>query len=501
MASGGESITESRFAPTLLERRKESSSDQTKVGNCCKGTGFGSPLEAKNAGVVEELLYIPAVQMEKGLKPDYLATVDVNPNSPSYCQVIHRLHMAEPGDELHHLGWNACSSCRGQVGRPTHSFIIAPGVLSGNIHIIDVRSDPRAPKLHKTIPGAEILAKTGAALPHTAHCAPDEIIMSFMGSGTVKQGFEPHGAGFVCFDPKTFEIKQRWEAPENPTRFGYDFWYQPRHNVMVSSEWGDPACFTKGFNPAHVAEGRYGSKLYIWDWTDRTLKQELDVGAGSIPLEVRFLHDPDKAEGYTGCALSSEMVRFRKTEEGQWEAKTVIKVDSIPVEGWALPEMPGLITDFLISMDDRFIFLSNWLHGDVRQYDITGEEPKLVGQFFVGGSMKRGGTVTRTDGESQPEPLVVKGVEVQGGAQMVQLSLDGKRLYVSTSLFSSWDKQFYPDMAARGAQVIQLDVDTEKGGLTLNPNFLVDFGNEPDGPVLCHEMRLPGGDCTSDIFL
>ena len=414
MASGGESITESRFAPTLLERRKESSSDQTKVGNCCKGTGFGSPLEAKNAGVVEELLYIPAVQMEKGLKPDYLATVDVNPNSPSYCQVIHRLHMAEPGDELHHLGWNACSSCRGQVGRPTHSFIIAPGVLSGNIHIIDVRSDPRAPKLHKTIPGAEILAKTGAALPHTAHCAPDEIIMSFMGSGTVKQGFEPHGAGFVCFDPKTFEIKQRWEAPENPTRFGYDFWYQPRHNVMVSSEWGDPACFTKGFNPAHVAEGRYGSKLYIWDWTDRTLKQELDVGAGFIPLEVRFLHDPDKAEGYTGCALSSEMVRFRKTEEGQWEAKTVIKVDSIPVEGWALPEMPGLITDFLISMDDRFIFLSNWLHGDVRQYDITGEEPKLVGQFFVGGSMKRGGTVTRTDGESQPEPLVVKGVEVQG---------------------------------------------------------------------------------------
>lgn len=40
-----------------------------------------------------------------------------------------------------------------------------------------------------------------------------------------------------------------------------------------------------------------------------------------------------------------------------------------------------------------------------------------------------------------------------------------------------------------------------KGGLTLNPDFLVDFGQEPDGPVLCHEMRFPGGDCTSDIFL
>ena len=56
-------------------------------------------------------------------------------------------------------------------------------------------------------------------------------------------------------------------------------------------------------------------------------------------------------------------------------------------------------------------------------------------------------------------------------------------------------------MAGRGAQLIQLDVDTEKGGLSLNPNFVVDFGAEPDGPVVCHEMRFPGGDCTSDIWV
>ncbi|CAK9021992.1 unnamed protein product [Durusdinium trenchii] len=439
--------------------------------------------------------------MEKGTKPDYLATVDVDPKSPTYSQVIHRLHMAEPGDELHHLGWNACSSCRGQTGRPTHSFIVAPGVLSGNIHIIDVKSDPKAPKLHKTIPGPEILSKVGAALPHTTHCAPDELIMSFMGSGTAKDGFKPEGAGFVSFDPRTFEIKRRWEAgPKAPT-FGYDFWYQLRHDVMISSEWGDPDCFTKGFNPGHVSEGKYGNKLYVWNFKDHTLKQEIDLGAGAIPLEVRFLHNPEKPVAFTGCALSSEMIQITPKSDGQWAAKCVIKVDPIPVTGWALPHMPGLITDFLISMDDRFLYLSNWLHGDVRQYDLSGEEPKLVGQFFVGGSMKRGGPVKRTDGEEQPEALVVKGVEIQGGAQMVQLSLDGKRLYVSTSLFSSWDKQFYPDMATRGAQMIQLDVDTEKGGLTLNPDFLVDFGQEPDGPVLCHEMRLPGGDCTSDIFL
>ena len=99
------------------------------------------------------------------------------------------------------------------------------------------RISAQAPKLHKTIAGKELLEKMGVALPHTTHCAPDEIILSFMGSGTVKDGFKPEGAGFVSFDPKTFEIKQRWEGSK--TRFGYDFWYQPRHNVMVSSEWGD----------------------------------------------------------------------------------------------------------------------------------------------------------------------------------------------------------------------------------------------------------------------
>lgn len=49
--------------------------------------------------------------------------------------------------------------------------------------------------------------------------------------------------------------------------------------------------------------------------------------------------------------------------------------------------------------------------------------------------------------------------------------------------------------------LLQVDVDTEKGGLTLNRNFLVDFGDEPGGPVLAHEIRYPGGDCTSDIWL
>ena len=32
----------------------------------------------------------------------------------------------------------------------------------------------------------------------------------------------------------------------------------------------------------------------------------------------------------------------------------------LQVEGWVLPELPPLITDIHISMDDRFLYFSNW---------------------------------------------------------------------------------------------------------------------------------------------
>jgi methanethiol oxidase len=83
---------------------------------------------------------------------------------------------------------------------------------------------------------------------------------------------------------------------------------------------------------------------------------------------------------------------------------------------------------------------------------------------------------------------------------MPQLSLDGKRLYVTDSPFSSSDNQFHPNTAKRGALMLQLDADTGKGGLKLNERFLVDFGKEPHGPARMHEVRFPDGDSTSDVW-
>merc|ERR1712096_479625 len=178
-----------------------------------------------------------------------------------------------------------------------------------------------------------------------------------------------------------------------------------------------------------------------YDWKEKKLIQKVDLGMeGVMPLEIRFLHDPKATEGFVGSALFAKMFRFFKTEKGDWAAEKVIDIPNKEVEGWILPEMPGVMTDIIISMDDKYLYFSNWLHGDIRQYDIT-------------------------------------------------------------SLFSPWDKQFYPEMCNKGSMMFMIDVDVKNGGMQLNNDFLVDFGAEPDGPVLAHEIRYPGGDCTSDIYI
>ena len=161
---------------------------------------------------------------------------------------------------------------------------------------------------------------------------------------------------------------------------------------MVSSEWGAPKSFRKGFNPEEVADN-YGRSLNVWDWKERKLIQTLDLGSeGLVPLEIRFLHDPLAAEGFVGCAVSGTVFRFYKTDnpEKPWAAEKVITVPTKEVEGWALPQMPGVMTDILISLDDKYLYLSNWIHGDIRQYDISvTKNPKLVGQIFLGGSITK----------------------------------------------------------------------------------------------------------------
>jgi selenium-binding protein 1 len=441
---------------------------------------YASPAEAMMSPR-EKLLYATALYVGTGVdKPDYLATVDVDPESPTYSKVVHRLKGTQPGDELHHFGWNACSSCHGDE-RNGRRYLVVPGLRSGRIYIVDTL-DPRHPKMHKVIEPETIKSKTNLSAPHTVHCLADGTIMlSMLGDAA---GEAP--GGFLLLD-ENFDVAGRWEKSTAGMNFNYDFWYQPRHNVMVSSEWAAPNTVRPGFSLDDVKAGKYGHQIQFWDWTERRIAQSVDLGeTGLIPLEVRFHHDPASTHGFVGAALSSSMWHWYKFE-GKWRADKVIDVPPVPTEGWPFP-VPGLTTDLVLSLDDRWLYFVNWLHGDIRQYDVSDPaKPRLAGQVWCGGVIGK--------------PPTLAGRKLTGGPQMLQLSLDGKRLYVTNSLYSSWDNQFYPDIAKSGSYLMQLDCDTAKGGMKINERFFVDFGQEPDGPSRAHEMRFPNGDCTSDIWV
>lgn len=445
---------------------------------CC-GPGYATPVEAMHAEP-EHIGYTVALYVGTDIQaPDYLATVDLDPESPTYSRVIHRLPMPNIGDELHHFGWNTCSSCHGDESKERR-FLILGGQRSSRLHIVDT-IEPRAPRLHKVIEPEEVIEKTGLTAPHTVHClATGQVMISMLGDA---DGNGP--GGFLLLD-ENFDIVGRWENDQSGMDYNYDYWYQPRHNVMVSSEWAAPKTYYRGFELEDVEAGRYGQKLHFWDWRRHELIESFDMGeAGQIPLEVRFHHDPDSTHGYVGAALATNLWHWYKNGD-QWQVEKVVDVPPVEIEGWSFP-LPGLTTDILISMDDRFLYASNWLHGSLNQYDITDPfHPRLAGQVWIGGLLGKAD--------------VVNGREVNGGTQMIQLSLDGKRLYTTTSLFSSWDNQFYPGMADTGSCMFKIHCDPVNGGMELDEDFLIEFGSEPDGPARAHEMRYPGGDCTSDIW-
>ena len=417
----------------------------------------------------EEFLYLACLHEGTGVDaPDFLAVVDTEDG-----RIVHETPMPNAGDELHHFGWNRCSSaCHG----PDRSHLIVPGFRSSRIHFVNVSDDPQRPTIEHVIEPEEVIAKTGYTRPHTVHCMPgDNVVISMLGDT------DGNGAGgFAVLDAKTFELKGRWENGTETPKFNYDFWYQPRKNALISSEFGEPNAYEPGFDIEDVPAGRYGSRLHFWNLAERTLEQTLDLGeSGLVPLEARWLHDPDADEGFVGAALSSTMWHFHRN--GDWKADQVISVEGVPLEGWPFP-VPGLITDLLLSMDDRFLYMANWLHGDVRQYDVSDPaSPKLTGQIWLGGVIGKP-TDSRHD--------------LTGGPNMLQLSFDGRRLYVTNSLYSTWDNQFYPQMRS---WLLRIDCDPN-GGMEIDHDFFVDFHDRSGGPARTHEVRLQGGDCTTEIF-
>ena len=138
-------------------------------------TFYRSPSEAA-AAPPEHLAYVVAFD-RGGEQPDALTVLDVDPDSGRYGQVVGWADLPTRGDELHHFGWNACSSALMHEGHDmdglARRYLLLPGLRSSNVHVYDTQPDPANPMLVKTIDADELAAKAGYSRPHTLHCGPD----------------------------------------------------------------------------------------------------------------------------------------------------------------------------------------------------------------------------------------------------------------------------------------------------------------------------------------
>jgi methanethiol oxidase len=414
--------------------------------------------------------------------------IDLQEGSSTYGQVTARLDMPDVGDELHHFGWNACSSALCPWAPHPHverRYLLVPGLRSSNIHIVDIKAS--GPKIVKTIGAEEIATKTGYSRPHTIHCGPDGIYVSALGN---PEGDGP--GGIFLLDHEDFSVKGPWENDRGPQELSYDFWWHLNFGTVITSEWGTPNMVEDGLIGELLLGNKYGHRLHVFNLKTRKHVQEIDLGAEhQMVLELRPAHDPSKTYGFVGVVastadLTASIWLWERGADGTVTATKVITIPPEPAEADQLPPIlqpfgavPPLITDIALSVDDQDLYVSCWGTGELKRFDVS--DPRSPRET---GSVRLGGIVERT-AHPASGPL-------NGGPQMVEVSRDGRRVFLTNSLYAAWDAQFYPE--GIDGWLVKLDAG-EDGSLTTDPDLFVEFSGERP-----HQVRLGGGDASSDSY-
>lgn len=370
----------------------------------------------------EKLLYVGCVDIG-GQDPDFMLVIGADPADPAtYGQIVHRVDMPGMGDEIHHYGFNIFQT-----------RMLIPGLFSGRMHLLDIEADPAHPSLVSY--HDNLIPDSGYIVPHTVIGMPDGgYLVSMIGSNSEDSG--PGGVVQLDADAEfvgPFGPGVPRQHQDAPPRYMYDIGINRLRNRMISTAFGLPADIAGG-----IDLGALGDEVYVWDFKQRQVLQVENLGPNTGALEVRWLHEMGSTIGFTNAPGTSEIWRWHDLDlDGHYEFDVAI----------TLP--PGSApTDILISSDDKYLYVSNWIGNNVMQFDITDPfAPVLVSQVTIPHS------------------------------QMMRLSPDNRRLYVTNSLLSTWDDDEYPAGVTRNDQygVFLVAIDHDNGGMSLDPDFHVDL--------------------------
>ncbi|MCX8114280.1 MAG: selenium-binding family protein [Burkholderiaceae bacterium] len=323
----------------------------------------------------------------------------------------------------------------GSVGNEAHHIgytddrgkIWAAALNTSRFFIFDVKTDPLNPKLIRTIDNVPQL--TGLSGPHTPYAIPGRMLIS-MASGP-----DGTGPGGIAEFTNDGDFVASHKAPNHP----YETVIKPEFNRMITSSWVEQKTFMSPLEKWDPK--RFSNTMLVWDLKARKIVQELK--GDPIPLAARWALAPNAAYGYSISNAGDSIWMFRRHSDGSF---TYTKAADL-AKGCA----PG---DLRQSPDDKYLYLSCIGLGEVQAWDI-----------------------------SRPDKIRLHDT-VQGivQANMMHMTNDGKRLYVTNSAISTVD--YSPRYALR---LIHVGPD---GKMKQDPFFHIDFSKAPDGPARPHDMLL-----------
>jgi selenium-binding protein 1 len=363
----------------------------------------------------EKVLYVFCVDAD-AKDNDFVAVIDVDPDSDTYGKLTYTLDLGSKGNETHHWGYT-----------DDRTRIWAGGLFTSRIWILNVAADPAKPRVETVLD--DIPARSGLSGPHTYYALPGRMLISFLGSA---EGGIPAGLAEFTNDGRFIRaLPNPSDAP-----YGYDVAVKPDLDRMVTSSFTPLRNYKKPLAEMDLKD--FGSEMVVWDFRAR---KPLQVGkAGAAPLEVRWSLKPGANHGFTNCALDDSIWLFRAKDDGPYEFKKVASTGKLPA-------------DLRQSPDDRFLYVSCFMSNEIQQWDVTDpDQPKLTS-------------------------TVVPGVQ----PNMMHVTGDGKRMYVTNSLLSTLDhaRRFY-------VRLVHIGPD----GMKLDPFFHVDLNALPTGPARGHDMLL-----------
>jgi selenium-binding protein 1 len=341
--------------------------------------------DGTHAGKLQErFLYVSTIAQSK-TDPDFITVVGADPRYADFGKIVNRVDMPTVGDELHHYGYSH-----------DQKRLLVPGLFSNRLHVFDIKGDGR----HLVLKTVTDLAKTsGYAVPHGVMPMADGRAMVTM-IGAASDTTQP--GGIVDIDDSTGKFADDFgpgptrKPDETEPKYMYDFEAMPQSNLGISTTFGPPAlCAPK------IAPSCLGNEVAVWDLRREKVVQTADLGAHSGALMVHFIDRPGVRRAFINTpGTSAVWLADDDDRNGVFDFQQVLG----PKDGLALPP------DLLLSHDGKYLYVSNWFGNTVQQFDIA--DPF--------------------------HPLLRRTVKVPH-PNMLRLSRDNKRLYVTNSLLTTWD--------------------------------------------------------------